>query len=46
VFDTAKPPPIRYFERRYRDGFGVMFDDIVAAAYALIVLAVMKRLFF
>jgi len=46
VFDIAKPPPIRYFERRYRDGFGVMFDDIVAAAYALIVLAVMKRLLF
>ena len=46
VFDIAKPPPIRYFERRYRDGFGVMFDDIVAAAYALIALAVMKRLLF
>ena len=46
VFDIAKPPPIRYFERRYRGGFGVMFDDIVAAAYTLIVLAVMKRLFF
>jgi len=46
VFDIAKPPPIRYFERRYRGGFGVMFDDIVAAAYALIALAVMKRLLF
>ena len=46
AFDIAKPPPIRYFERRYRGGFGVMFDDIVAAAYTLIVLAAMKRLFF
>ncbi len=45
VFDIVKPPPIRYFERRYRDGFGVMFDDILAAAYTLVVLAVIKRLF-
>src|SRR2546422_905006 len=46
LFDIAKPPPIRYFERRYRDGFGVMFDDILAAAYTLMVLALIKRLFF
>jgi phosphatidylglycerophosphatase A len=45
VFDIAKPPPIRHFERRYHGGFGVMFDDIVAAAYTLIVLAAIKRLF-
>ncbi|HXM80912.1 MAG TPA: phosphatidylglycerophosphatase A [Burkholderiales bacterium] len=46
LFDIAKPPPIRYFERRYHGGFGVMFDDIIAAAYTLIALAVIKRLFF
>jgi len=45
-FDIAKPPPIRYFERRYGGGFGVMFDDLVAAAYALLALAAAKRLFF
>jgi phosphatidylglycerophosphatase A len=45
-FDIAKPPPIRHFERRYHGGFGVMFDDIVAAAYTLVVLAALKRLFF
>jgi phosphatidylglycerophosphatase A len=45
-FDIAKPPPIRYCERRYGGGFGVMFDDLVAAAYALLVLAGVKRLFF
>jgi phosphatidylglycerophosphatase A len=45
-FDIAKPPPIRYLERRYRGGFGVMLDDLVAAAYALLVLAVVRRLFF
>ena len=45
-FDIAKPPPIRHLERRYGGGFGVMFDDLVAAAYALLVLAAVKRLFF
>jgi len=43
LFDIAKPPPIRWFERRYRGGFGVMFDDLIAAGYALLVLAAAKR---
>jgi phosphatidylglycerophosphatase A len=42
LFDILKPPPIRYFDRTLRGGFGVMFDDIVAAFYALLVLAVWK----
>ena len=45
-FDIAKPPPIRHFERRFGGGFGVMFDDIVAAAYTLLALAAVKRVFF
>lgn len=45
-FDIVKPPPIRHLERRYGGGFGVMFDDLVAAAYALLVLAALKRLLF
>ena len=44
-FDILKPPPIRWFERRYQGGFGVMGDDILAAGYALLVLAVVKRAF-
>jgi phosphatidylglycerophosphatase A len=44
-FDILKPPPIRWFERRYHGGFGVMFDDLLAAGYALFVLAVLKKLF-
>lgn len=42
-FDVVKPPPIRQFELRLRGGFGVMFDDILAAGYTLLVLAVAKR---
>ena len=45
-FDIAKPPPIRQFERRFHGGFGVMFDDLLAAGYTLLLLAIAKRVFF
>ena len=41
-FDIVKPPPIRYYERMFKGGFGVMVDDIVAAFYALVVLALAR----
>jgi len=34
LFDIWKPFPIRQFEKQLKGGFGVMFDDIVASAYA------------
>jgi phosphatidylglycerophosphatase A len=43
-FDILKPPPIRYFDRRLKSGFGVMFDDVLAAFYTLLVLTVGKLL--
>jgi phosphatidylglycerophosphatase A len=39
VFDIWKPPPIRYYDRMLKNGFGVMFDDLLAAGYTLLVLA-------
>jgi phosphatidylglycerophosphatase A len=45
-FDIVKPPPIRRFERRWKGGFGVMFDDLLAAGYTLLLLAFLKRMFF
>lgn len=45
VFDIFKPPPIRQFERRIPGGLGVMVDDLLAAAYTLLVVAVWIRLF-
>jgi len=44
VFDIAKPPPIRALDRRWKHGIGVMIDDLVAAFYALVVIAVAMRL--
>ncbi|MBF6616846.1 phosphatidylglycerophosphatase A family protein [Pollutimonas thiosulfatoxidans] len=43
-FDIAKPPPISFFDKHFKNGFGVMWDDIVAAAYSLLLLAVLVRL--
>ncbi len=34
VFDIIKPWPASWAERRFKNGFGVMLDDIFAAAYA------------
>ncbi len=45
AFDVVKPPPIREVERRVKGGFGVMLDDVLAAGYALVTLAVVKRVF-
>ena len=45
IFDVLKPAPIRQFELRFKGGFGVMFDDILAAGYTLLILAFIKRIF-
>lgn len=38
VFDIAKPWPIRWADARFKNGFGVMFDDLLAAGYSLLCL--------
>jgi len=41
-FDIVKPQPIRYFDSYWHGGLGVMFDDLLAAGYALLCMAVIK----
>lgn len=36
LFDIWKPMPIRQCDAKLKDGFGVMFDDLLAAIYAII----------
>lgn len=43
-FDIVKPMPIGWFDRRYKNGFGVMFDDVLAAGYAIACLAFAQAL--
>jgi phosphatidylglycerophosphatase A len=38
LFDIWKPYPIRQFDAKLKNGFGVMFDDLLAAVYAIICL--------
>jgi len=42
-FDVVKPPPIGHIDRTMKGGLGVMFDDIVAAFYTLLLIAGVKR---
>ncbi|MDR2924564.1 MAG: phosphatidylglycerophosphatase A [Azoarcus sp.] len=44
LFDILKPPPIRQADKRFKNGFGVMFDDLLAAAYTLLALAALTFL--
>ncbi|HVE50612.1 MAG TPA: phosphatidylglycerophosphatase A [Casimicrobiaceae bacterium] len=37
AFDIVKPPPIRWVDAHVKGGIGVMADDFVAAAFALLV---------
>jgi phosphatidylglycerophosphatase A len=45
-FDIRKPVPIKTLEARVPGGLGVMLDDLVAAFYTLVVVAMVKALFF
>jgi len=38
LFDIVKPWPIRQFDARLKNGFGVMFDDLLAAGYTIAVI--------
>lgn len=44
VLDMLKPTPIRDFERRFKGGFGVMGDDIVAAFFTLLLFALWRAI--
>ena len=43
-FDIVKPPPIRQFDARLKGGFGIMFDDLLAALFTLFVFALWRSL--
>ena len=35
-FDIVKPFPINFIDKNFKNGFGIMFDDVLAAFYTLI----------
>ena len=42
LFDIAKPWPIAWLDRRVPGGFGIMVDDLLAAAYALLTMQIIS----
>ena len=35
-FDILKPFPVSYFDQKYKNGFGIVFDDIIAGILATV----------
>ena len=44
AFDIVKLPPANMIDRQWHHGLGVMTDDLVAALYALLAIALWQRL--
>lgn len=42
-FDITKIPPARFFDRRMKNGYGVVLDDVVAGIYSCIALHLLLR---
>ena len=48
-FDIKKPFPVNFFDKKFKNSFGVIFDDIIAGLYVvltLIIFMVIKSKFF
>ena len=41
VFDIWKPWPVNYADKNIPGGYGIMFDDVIAGMYALIVTSIL-----
>ena len=44
-FDILKPFPIRRLEKKFKGGFGVVLDDVVAGVYGNIILQIISYYF-
>ena len=48
-FDIKKPFPVNFFDKKFKNSFGVIFDDVVAGLYVvltLIIFIIIKSKFF
>ena len=37
-FDITKPFPVNYFDKNFKNSFGVIMDDVIAALYVVVIL--------
>jgi len=42
-FDIVKPPPAGWFDRKLKNGYGVVLDDVAAGVYAWLCLFALAR---
>ena len=40
IFDIIKPYPVSYYDKNFKNSFGVIFDDICAGLYVVLILVV------
>ena len=48
-FDIKKPFPVSFFDKKFKNSFGVIFDDVIAGLYVvltLIIFMIIKSKFF
>lgn len=45
LFDISKPPPVSWFDRTWKNGVGVVLDDVMAGIYAAVALRICLSLF-
>jgi len=38
IFDIAKPYPVSYYDKNFKNSFGVIMDDVIAGLYVVVVL--------
>ena len=38
IFDIAKPYPVNYYDKNFKNSFGVIMDDVCAGLYVVVVL--------
>lgn len=45
IFDIIKPPPAKFFQVKMKNGFGCVFDDVVAGIYSSAMLFILEGVF-
>ena len=45
IFDITKPYPVSYYDKNFKNGFGVVMDDICAGLYVVVILVTYMILF-
>ena len=45
IFDITKPYPVSYFDKKIKNSFGVVMDDVCAGIYVVVVLILYMNIF-